>query len=376
MTTLSTAQCEALTRVLAVLIDQERARVLVPPYANQSGFWFGGGNLVQDDAGVWLCGRYRNFGDSRTGLAAGTRGLECALFHTTDTVSAWNQHSFDKVCSWSKGDLSYAGRKVLSIEGVALHQLPDGSWELFVSSEKELAYPAPVAAYQKAGTGVWSIDCMTGPSPDQLDPSTLTPVLEGFTCPEYLHVKDPVVFDDRQGNTFLIFCSHPFSWASSNTGVAMRKAGESSFNVQTWEMVARGAAWDVAATRVTARLQIPKLGLFAGQPTGSVYFYDGAESLRQLEENKRAKSRPRGYSCEEIGGALFGWDAAFPQTERLSRLTPLFVSPHGTGASRYVDVLATAAGLVAVWEQSQADESQPLVGHFLPMAQVKQILGG
>lgn len=376
MTALSTAQRAALTRMLSALIDQEQARVLIPPYANESGFWFGGGNLVQDTKGVWLCGRYRNFGDSRTGLVAGTRGLECALFHTTDSIPAWHQHSFAKVRSWSKTDLSYAGRKVLSIEGTALHPLPDGRWELFVSSEKELAYPASVAEYQKPGTGVWTIDRMTGPSPDQLDPATLEPVLESFAHPEYLHIKDPVVYDDAQGNTVLIFCSHPFSWASSNTGIATRKAGERAFTSQTWEMTGRGAAWDVAATRVTARLALPPIGLFADQPACSVYFYDGAEALRQLDENKQAKRRPRGYSCEELGGALFGWDAAFPQTERLSRLAPLFVSPHGTGASRYVDVLATAEGLMAVWEQSQADESQPLVSHFLPMAQVKQLLAG
>lgn len=376
MTALSTAQREALMRLLSVLINQEQARVLIPPYANESGFWFGGGNLVQEATGIWLCGRYRNFGDSRTGLVAGTRGLECALFRTTDAISVWNQHSFGKVWSWSKADLSYDGRKVLSIEGTALHRLPDGRWELFLSSEKELAYPAPVADYQKPGTGVWTIDRMTGPSPDQLDLATLAPVLESFTYPEYLHVKDPVVYDDAQGNTSLIFCSHPFSWASSNTGLAQRKANESTFTVQTWEMTGRGAAWDVAATRVTARFALPRTGLFADQPACSVYFYDGAESLRQLDENKQAKRRPRGYSCEELGGALFGWDAAFPQIERLSRLAPLFVSPHGTGASRYVDVLATAEGLMAVWEQSQEDESQPLVSHFLPMAQVKALLGG
>lgn len=375
MTNLSSAQRNALIQLLAALIDQEQARILIPPYASESGFWFGGGNLVQDATGTWLCGRYRNFGDSRTGLVAGTRGLECALFHTTESPTAWTPSSFRKVRSWSKSDLFYAGHKVLSIEGVSLHPLRDGGWELFVSSEKELTYPASVTAFQKPGTGVWNIDRMTGPSPDQLDPNTLEPVLENTTRPEYLHVKDPVAYDDGQGNTRLIFCSHPFSWASSNTGVAMRKAGEREFTVQTWEMVSRGAAWDVAATRVTARLAIPQVGLFANRPPCSLYFYDGAEALRQLEENTKAKRRPRGYSCEEIGGALFGWDEAFPQSERLSLLAPLFVSPHGSGASRYVDVLATEEGLMAVWEQSQPDESQPLVGNFLPMAQVAALLG-
>ena len=51
----------------------------------ETGFWFGGGNMVQDhDGTLWLVGRYRNHGDSRTGLGAGERGLELALFRSDD----------------------------------------------------------------------------------------------------------------------------------------------------------------------------------------------------------------------------------------------------------------------------------------------------
>jgi hypothetical protein len=120
---------------------------------------------------------------------------------------------------------------------------------------------------------------------------------------------------------------------------------------------------------------VPKLGCFADAPDCAIYFYDGAECLRSHEENQRAHSRPRGYSCEELGGALFGWEADFPHMERLSRLAPLFVSPWGTGCSRYADCLITDKGILAVWEQSQPDQSQPLVGHFLPLARVAEILG-
>ena len=360
----------ALIQFLTALIDQQKAQVLVPPYANASGYWFGGGNLVPDASGkTWLCGRYRNFGDSRTGLASGTRGLECAI------LCAHNQsQDFTKICSWSKTDLSYGERSVLSIEGTALHQLPDGTWELFISSEKELAYPDEIASFQKPGTGVWTIDRMTGPAPDQLEPATLEPILENFTRVEYLHVKDPVVYDDAHGNTLLIFCSHPFSWTSSNSGLAVRTPDANHFTVQAWEVVGRGPAWDVAATRITSRLTIPQVGVFADAPPCAIYFYDGAECLRPLEENQRAHSRPRGYSCEEIGGAFFGWDSEFPHMARLSALDPLFISPHGTGCSRYVETMVTADGVWAIWEQGQADESQPLVGHFLPMAEVVRLL--
>jgi hypothetical protein len=146
--------------------------------------------------------------------------------------------------------------------------------------------------------------------------------------------------------------------------------------VQQWEIGSRGPTWDVAATRITNRLPVPQVGLFAQLPACAIYFYDGAECLRSHEENQQARQRPRGYSCEELGGALFGWDSDFPQLSRLSRLEPFFVSPWGTGCSRYVDTLVTRRGILAVWQQSQADQSQPLVGHFLPMAEVERILAG
>ena len=93
-----------------------------------------------------------------------------------------------------------------------------------------------------------------------------------------------------------------------------------------------------------------------------------------IVESEKAKKRPRGYSCEEIGGALFGWDEDFPEMERLSCLEPLFLSPHGTGSSRYVDVIQTADGLLATWQQSQPDTSQPLVGHAVPLDEVQKLL--
>jgi len=358
--------------LLSALIDQEAAQVIVSPYQAAPGFWFGGGNLVEDEGGtLWLSGRYRDFGDSRVGLEAGARGLECAVFR-----SEGGALTFEKVASWSKADLSRDGPEVLSIEGTALHCTPHGQWELYVSSEKRVAYPEPLQGFQKPGTGVWSIDRILGTSPSSLDLSTLEPVLENRTCPAYLHVKDPVVFDRPDGRTAMIFCSHPFSWSSSNTGLAVRDATGEGYRVEIWEMVPRGAVWDVAATRITDRMPLPAVGMWAGQRASAVYFYDGAECLRSHGENPLARKRPRGYSCEEIGGAFWGWEGAFPALTRLSQLQPMFVSPWGTGCSRYVSTLATASGILATWQQGQADGSQPLVAHTLPMDEVEQVLSG
>ncbi|MBC8444691.1 MAG: exo-alpha-sialidase [Chloroflexi bacterium] len=368
---LSQVQEERLHALLAELIDQQAASVLVPPHRGAPGFWFGGGDLAQDAEGtIWLSGRYRDYGDSRTGLEAGQRGLECVILRSDD-----GGQSYEKVRSWSKADLS-RNAEVLSIEGTDLQIHADGTCELYISSEKALSYPESLRDYQKPGTGVWTIDCMRGTSIEHLDPATLTSVLVNGDRPEYLHVKDPVVFRAEDGSTNMVFCSHPYCWSSSNTGLAVRCPGGDAFTVQSWELVSRGATWDVAATRVTGRMAIPPLGCFASSSPCSAYFYDGAECLRDHEESSLARKRPRGYSCEELGGAMWGWDASFPELERLSRLAPMFVSPWGTGCSRYVSCLVTDTGIHAVWQQSQADGSQPLVGHTVPMSRAEQILSG
>jgi hypothetical protein len=85
--------------------------------------------------------------------------------------------------------------------------------------------------------------------------------------------------------------------------------------------------------------------------------------------------RPRGYSCEEIGGAAWIQNGDLASVERLSKHAPLFISPTGTGCSRYVDVLQTKDGrLIATWQQSQDDYSQPLVMNSLTAEEVEALL--
>ncbi|NJL92487.1 MAG: hypothetical protein HC915_01575 [Anaerolineae bacterium] len=131
---------------------------------------------------------------------------------------------------------------------------------------------------------------------------------------------------------------------------------------------------DVAATRITDVMPLPAEGVFAGEDPHWVAFFDGAESLRRQDENPRAKFRPRGYSCEEIGGAMIATQPDLADAQRLSRLAPWFLSPHGTGSSRYASTLVTQEGIWATWQQAQPSGAQPLVGHFLPMARVIDLL--
>ena len=370
--TITELQSKKLKNMLTALLDQEGASVIVPAQQSATGFWFGGGNLIETpDGSIWISGRYRNFGDSRTGLGSGQRGLECAIFQSKDRGK-----TFNKVLSFSKADLSVAGREVISIEGTALHIMDDGRIELFVSTEKARPYPEGLESFQKPGTGVWSIDRLNSDSVETLSVDSIETVIENFDRPEYLHVKDPVVFDTPDGGTALAFCTHPFTWSSSNTGISVRPAGANNFTSIEWDVASRGAVWDVAATRITNRLSIPAVGVFADAPDAYVYFYDGAECLRRLDENPRANSRPRGYSCEEIGGAFVGNAHPSYDMQRLSLTAPLFVSPYGTGSSRYVSTIILEEGILATWQQSQTDEAQPLVSHLLTNDEIEQLLKG
>jgi hypothetical protein len=364
-------QKERLTQLASELINQENALVLVEPQDRSTGFWFGGGNVVQDrDGSILIAGRYRNYGDSRKGVGAGERGLELAIFRAPDIRS-----EFEKIKSFSKADLAHNGLDIVSIEGVALHLMEEGI-ELFISTEKDAKYPEELAGYQKPGAGVWSIDRIHADTAENLSPENIEEIIPfGSKDPGRLHCKDPWVFDLPNGDLALGYCTHPFTWSSSGTGLLLRQAGCDTYEKVTNNLLQRGPVWDIAAARVTERLAVPKVGAFADSDNLSLYFYDSCESLRQLDENPTAVSRPRGWSCEEIGGIAVGDDRELTQIESISTEAPLFVSPHGTGCSRYIATLVTDEGIFANWQQSQPDLCQPLVGHFLPMNRVHEILG-
>lgn len=356
-----------LTAFCHALIDQRAAKVIVEPQEPASGFWFGGGNMAQGpDGALYLVGRYRNAGDSRTGVAAGTRGLELAVFRSVDHGA-----TFSKILSWDKPSLNSPSGEVLSIEGSCLRFTQEGV-ELFVSTEKlGVPYPEPVTDFLKPGAGVWTIDVIRAATIEELKTA---PVQSAFSsrCPEHLHVKDPFFWTTSRGDR-LGYCSHPFGWSSSNTGVVDLPTTGQQAQQPEHSVFPRGSTWDVAMTRGTCVLPVPQVGAFADRQD-KLLFYCGGECLRPLDEHGTAVQRPRGYSCEEIGGAAVfpGDDVA--KAQRLSSLLPMFISPYGTGCSRYVDVLATEEGFYSTWQQSQTDLSQPLVLNFLPIARATEIL--
>lgn len=343
------------------LVDQSHARVIVPPQRAAPGFWFGGGNLVADaDGTLYLVGRYRNQGDSRTGLAAGERGLELAVFQSRD-----HGQTFQKLASFSKQALSQPGRDVLSIEGSALHLTQEGI-ELYVSSEKAgIDYPSGLESFLKPGCGVWTIERLSARSLDELTAAKPDTILQS-SDPERLHVKDPHCYLGEGDQLVVMYCTHPFNWSSSNTAFAVRPPGSSQFMPSQHDWFGRGNTWDVAISRGTCLIDVPRVGAFREQQV-TLLFYDGGESLRNLDEHVAAVKRPRGYSCEELGGLAYAVNGDLSEFHRLSRTLPLFVSPYGTGCSRYVDVLKTSRGYFVTWQQSQPDLSQPLVLNFVEL---------
>jgi hypothetical protein len=368
MTAISDTKRETLIRFAQTLIDQRKAKIIVKPLQDKAGFWFGGGNMVESENGsIYLCGRYRNHGDSRTGLQAGERGVECVVFRSEDR----GVH-FEKVLSLEKKDLTSDEGNVISIEGTSLHLTQDGV-ELFVSTEKEILYPKHLRKFQKPGAGVWTIDVLKAPTIEELSTAAVKPLLSSNDA-RFLHVKDPVSFDMENGDTGLFFCTHPYNWASSNSAYVERKKGQTEFEIPDFHIFPRGFTWDVAISRITSVMQVPRIGVFAEMPPLSLLFYDGGECVRNLDEHKQAVTRPRGYSCEELGGLAVSESIDFRTADRLSVELPLFLSPFGTGSSRYVEVLSMKEGFLAVWQQSQENKSQPLVRNFVSMQEAESLL--
>ncbi len=359
---------EKLTRLGHALVNQEEARIIVEPNQRASGYWFGGGNMVHNEDLLYLVGRYRNAGDSRTGLGMGERGLSLAFLSSNDAGD-----TFDEMFSLSKTDLTQMdeeGKTVNSIEGSALNVTPDGV-ELYVSSEKNLPYPDDIRDYQKPGTGIWTIEYGKAKDIESIPDCTLKTILRSHD-PRWLHVKDPTLHRLANGDTLLGIVTHPFNWTSSNTAHLIKPKG-SVFGPPVFNFFQRGYTWDVAVSRATAWLNVPRVGEFAENPK-TLIFYDGAESMRDLDEHKKALKRPRGYSCEELGGLAVADESGVRAIDRISIKEPIFTSPMGTGCSRYVNVLETREGFYATWQQSQDDQSQPLVMNYLSREDAENIL--
>lgn len=409
MTSSQNSTIGRLRHLAHTLIDPAKAVVAIPPESPRKGYWFGGGNtLLGPDGKLYLCGRYRSAGDSRTGLDLGDRGRELAIFSADPAgllsptgkagATAGTGLHWTKILSLDKSEVAPDGYKVLSIEGAALRFGPDGV-ELYISSEKERPYPQPVTDFRKPGTGIWTIERMVAPNLEELRTAKPETVVSSSN-PVTLQIKDPWLADGPDGTLFLFFCHHSFNWSSSGTGCVTLTPDGRAAGVPLFDCWPRGPAWDVAITRGTSVMPLPftlpAAGLAGGFAGGlsmapssgaagtlapasmitGLAFYDGGECLRNLDEHARAVKRPRGYSCEELGGLGCILDGDPRLFVRLSDSFAEFISPEGTGCLRYVDILASPNAYVATWQQSRSDGSQALMMNALSMEEAASILAG
>jgi len=104
--------------------------------------------------------------------------------------------------------------------------------------------------------------------------------------PCYLHFKDPNLWNAPSANPtkiHLLFCTHSFSWSSATTGSAcfvkdsnheLKLSGKVNPDV-----FPRGTTWDVAVSRITGSLSLPRIGILESFPSLSLFAYDGAGSF-------------------------------------------------------------------------------------------------
>ncbi|MCM8767325.1 MAG: exo-alpha-sialidase [Candidatus Omnitrophica bacterium] len=355
---------EKLIELAKIIVNNQKAKIIIEPYKREKGYWFGGGKIRKDkEKRLIITGRYRNFGDSRYGTGLGERGLELAIFISED-----DGKKFKKIKSFTKKDLKVGEKEVLSIEGSSIYF--SDKVELYVSTEKKRNYPKGFEKYQKEGTGIWEIDLLTGEDLESLSPENIRNVLVSED-PENLHIKDPVVFD-LNNKTYMIFCQHSFCWTCSYSGLALKE--DSNFRIISKDILPKGYTWDVAVTRITERLPVPKIGIFKDLPDISLYFYDGAECIREHPQSEKGVKRPRGYSCEEIGGVAYGFDYEFPKIHRLTKYFPLLFSDQGTGSNRYVSTFFDRDKIYAIWQKSVSDFSQPLFLNIVNIEEIERIL--
>ena len=153
--------------------------------------------------------------------------------------------------------------------------------------------------------------------------------------PEHLHVKDPVFVPasgalGAAGGGHVVFCVHSFAWTEGHSGHVPVAAGAARVPAGpvTFATCPRGTTWDVATARITGAVPAAVLARLVAAPGsppawGTVFFYDGAESFNAPHQHARGVPRPRGYCCEELGGALVG--VLDGELRRLSRWHPLMV---------------------------------------------------
>ena len=308
------------------LFDPERGETVREPQGQGPGWWVGAPSAVFDaaDGKYYLYYRYRQPG------ALG-RGVACYLAESDEGTE------FRDLWSATKADLG-----TQSLEKAGLFQHGD-SWHLYLSFV--------------GADGRWRIEGLTAPRPETFDVRRRTPVLDADDCTAE-GVKDPAVYSiGGLLHMIVSYAPQPVTAAAPealhgagdvyNTGLVKSHTGLAlSTDGTAWRWVGDIltpplSGWDSYCTRI---------GAVVWQAPAWLGFYDGSASVAENYEEKPGL-------C--VSTDLRHW-------ERVTTAGPYAVSPHASGAIRYVEVVPLPTGWRYYYEYTRADGSHELRTSFVP----------
>lgn len=301
--------------------DPELGVLVKAPLQDEYGFWMGAPSVIFDPRRNLFYMAYRVRVHKERG-----RGIACRLAESAD-----GQHFKDV------GEISQKELGTPSIEKSALFQLADGRIRLYVS------YVDPV-------TSRWRIDSIDSQSLDAFDVDKRLSVM----APDSLGlegIKDPVVF--QIGSTIYMFAQclpnrekissdilhgtqDGFATGLTHVESRLYRSRDGLTFEDTGSVLGPSVeGWDSLARRVTTIIKT--------EP-GFAILYDG-------------KATPLESYEEKVGIA---WTQDFRDFDVITVDSPWCVSPHASGACRYVDALRVGSDIFYYYEMANSSRSHGL----------------
>lgn len=310
----------------APLLDPATGVIIREAPGPGAGNWVGACSATYDDdtGRFYLYFRYRK----PRGVEP-DRGFKCCIAESADGVD------FADIWSATKDQFG-----TTSMERASLFKSPEGIWRLYIS-------------YVDPADSRWRIDVMEADSPSGFDPARRTKVLTASQV-GLEGVKDPyVVLIGRKYHMLISYAAVTPDGASAgaeklhgtsdayNTGLVKSYTGLATSNDGLnfeWQGCALdvGTGWDAYESRVTSVVYVP--------PVFNA-FYDGTPNVEGNYEEKTGLA---------VGMDLHSFDRITPDG-------PAIVSPHASGALRYVDAVQMDGHIFYYYEMARPDGAHDLM---------------
>lgn len=290
------------------------------------GNWVGACSAVYDDATDKF---YAYFRYRKPRGVEPDRGFKCCIAESEDGVR------FDDIWSATKEQFD-----TTSMERASLTRCLDGVWRLYIS-------------YVDPADSRWRIDVMEADSPSGFDPAARKKVLTAADV-GLEGVKDPYVV--LLGRKYYMLISYAAATPEGTSAGAERLHGTSdAYNTGLvksytglavsndglnfdWQgcILDTGRGWDAYESRITSVVYIP--------PVFNA-FYDGTPNVEGNYEEKTGLA---------VSMDLRSFDRITPDG-------PAIVSPHASGALRYVDAVQIGSRTYYYYEMARPDGAHDLV---------------